>query len=71
MTYELWDRRQRNQLGEFASRDDAYAAVRSIVKANPDLAADLVMGGEDEAGALLFRAAGPELVELAREREYV
>ena len=70
MTYELWDRRQGNQLGEFASRDEAYAAARSIVKAHLDLAADLVMGGEDETGALLFRAAGPELVDLAREREY-
>jgi hypothetical protein len=70
MTYELWDIRNRNSLGTFASRIEAFDAVRAIADDQPDLVADLELDGQDAQGQQVLKAAGQELAELAHYREY-
>jgi hypothetical protein len=70
MTYELWDLRNRNSLGTFTSRTDAFGAVRSITKEQPDLVPDLQLDGEDADGEQVLKVTGQELAELAEYREY-
>ena len=70
MTYELWDIRNRNSLGTFASRSEAFDAVRAIVDDQPDLIQDLQLDGQDSAGEQVLKATGNELAELAHYREY-
>ena len=70
MTYELWDLRNRNSLGTFSSRTEAFSAVRSIVQEQPELIPDLQLDGEDADGAQVLKVTGQELAELAGYREY-
>lgn len=70
MTYELWDIRNRNSLGTFASRSEAFDAVRSITHDQPELVPDLELDGEDADGEQVLKVAGQELAELAEYREY-
>ena len=69
MTYELWDLRHRNCLGAFASREQAFGAVRAIVEEQPDLVETLELDGEDDAGRQVLKASGHELAELCRYRQ--
>jgi hypothetical protein len=70
MTYQLWDLRHRNSLGTFASRTEAFNAVRSIAQDQPDLVPDLRLDGEDGNGEQVLKVTGQELAELAEYREY-
>ena len=70
MTYELWDLRHRNCLGAFASRQEAFEAVRAIIQEQPDLVETLELDGEDEAGRQVLKASGHELAELSSYRQY-
>ena len=66
MTYELWDRRNRNCLGSFDARAEAFQAVLAIVDDQPDLLADLELDGEDAEGRQVLKLAADELGDLAR-----
>jgi hypothetical protein len=66
MTWQLWDMGRRNQLGSFASRQEAFEAVLSVTRAYPDLVPDLVLDAEDEEGNEVFMATGQALLDLAR-----
>jgi hypothetical protein len=67
MTYELWDLRHRNSLETFASRTEAFDAVRSVAQDQPDLVPDLRLDGEDANGEQVLKVTGQELAEY---REY-
>ncbi len=68
--YELWDRETANQIGSYASRDEAMAIVRDAVRTHgADALATVALGREDEAGDTVVIAAGRALVELAAQGE--
>lgn len=66
VTYELWDRRNGNNLGTYETRGEAFQNVLAIARNYPDLAADLELDREDGHGRQLLRVIGSELVDLAR-----
>ena len=67
MTYELWDLRNGNNLGSYATRAEAFQDVLTIARDHPDLVADLELHREDGDGRQLLRATGTELADLARQ----
>jgi hypothetical protein len=66
VTYELWDLETRNCLGTFASRREAFDAVRSLAQEQPDMVSHLELAGEDASGEQLVKVTGQELADLAR-----
>ena len=66
MAYQLWELDSRNCIAEFASRNDALAAVREMVRTGGALAiASLLLAEENTEGDLKKIAAGEALARLA------
>ena len=68
MHYELWDTESRNLLDDFATQEDAFAAIQALLAVNePDMAKGLALlrVGAEGAGAVVAR--GPQLAVRARE----
>jgi hypothetical protein len=67
LSYELWDTRSGNRLGEFASEADALEGVRETAAINgPRLVENLVLDAHDRSGNHHPVAQGRELAERAR-----
>ena len=68
MAYQLWELDSRNCIAEFASREDALAAVREMVRARGEpAAASLLLVQENADGDLSKVASGGSLVRLATD----
>jgi len=60
--YNLWDTRTRNQLETCETEQEALAAVRAYLAADPGSADRLSLGYQDEEGGGGIVAEGPALV---------
>jgi hypothetical protein len=66
MTYELWNVRTGNALGDFATEEEALAAVRRLVERHGRAYVDkLFLGREDSRGRSTPIAQGQALAERA------
>jgi hypothetical protein len=66
MTYELWNVRTRNAIGQFATRAEALACVREAIRRHGRGYADaLLLGTEDSLGRSKPIARGQALADLA------
>lgn len=64
-SFELWDRESLNLIGEFYSRDEALAFVRSLADQDGELSAAALSLTQATGGEALPVAAGRQLLELA------
>lgn len=66
MTYELWNTRTRNAIGDFGSQTEALAVVRDVIaRHGRDYANMLFLGCEDASGHSRPIAQGQALVAMA------
>lgn len=68
MIYELWDTESRNVIGEFDTREAAYAAIReAVAQGGAEAVAQWSLLACDAAGAVHGIASSYELVRLAEQ----
>ncbi|MGH2532898.1 MAG: hypothetical protein ACRDJW_11425 [Thermomicrobiales bacterium] len=68
MQYNLWDVEIGKYLGQFASEDEALAAVRRVVELHgADYAGSLALGRVADDGTIMEPIAGQDLVVRANQ----
>jgi hypothetical protein len=68
MAYEIWNGTSGSIMMERPTREEALAAVRSMIdRYGPDSAADLALIHEDADGSSHLIAEGAELAKLSQE----